>query len=57
MPIRPFRSMIWGEVCAPCDRDEQALNALATVGALLALADGRVEPETEPASRAGQLSA
>lgn len=43
MPIQPFRPTITGELCAPLDCDEQALNALATVGAFVALADGQVE--------------
>ena len=43
MPIQPFHPTITGELCAPFDCDEQALNALATVGAFVALADGQVE--------------
>ena len=43
MPIHHFRSTISGELRAPFDCDEQALNALVTVGAFVALADGQVE--------------
>jgi hypothetical protein len=43
MPIQPFRPTMKGDLCSPFDCDEQALNALATVGAFVALADGRVE--------------
>jgi hypothetical protein len=41
MPIQPFRPTITGELCAPFDCPEQALNALATVGAFVALAEPR----------------
>ena len=43
MPIQPFHPTITGELCAPFECDEQTLNALATVGAFVALADGQVE--------------
>jgi tellurite resistance protein TerB len=43
MPIHYIRSSISGELCDPFDCDEQAVKALVTVGAFVALADGRVQ--------------
>jgi tellurite resistance protein TerB len=43
MPIRYIRPSISGELRDPFDCDEQAVKALVTVGAFVALADGRVE--------------
>ena len=43
MPIRYIRPSISGELRDPFDCDEQTVKALVTVGAFVALADGRVE--------------
>jgi len=43
MAIRYIRPSISGELRDPHDCDEQAVKALVTVGAFVALADGRVE--------------
>ena len=43
MAIRYIRPSISGELRDPFDCDEQAVKALVTVGAFVALADGRVE--------------
>jgi tellurite resistance protein TerB len=43
MPINYVRPRNLSELSNPFDRDEQALTALATAGALVALADGRVD--------------
>ena len=41
MPIQPFRPNMTGELCISFDCPEQALNALAAVGAFVALAEPR----------------
>jgi tellurite resistance protein TerB len=52
MPIHYIRPSISGELRDPFDCDEQAVKALVTVGAFVALADGRVEAiEREEAVR------
>ena len=43
MPIHYIRSSISGELRDPFDCDEQIVKALVTVGAFVALADGRVQ--------------
>jgi tellurite resistance protein TerB len=43
MPIHYIRSCISGELRDPFDCDEQIVKALVTVGAFVALADGRVQ--------------
>ena len=43
MPIQYIRPSIPGELRDPFDCDEQAVKALVTAGAFVALADGRVE--------------
>ena len=43
MAIRYIRPSISGELRDPFDCDEQAVKALVTVGAFVALADGRVD--------------
>ena len=43
MPIQYIRPSILGELRDPFDCDEQAVKALVTAGAFVALADGRVE--------------
>jgi tellurite resistance protein len=43
MPIHPLHPDTPGELHQPFDCDRQAVNALVTVGAFVALADGRVE--------------
>jgi tellurite resistance protein TerB len=44
MPIHYIRPSISGELRDPFDYDEQVVKALVTVGAFVALADGRVQP-------------
>jgi len=43
MPIHHIRPSISGELRDPFDYDEQVVKALVTVGAFVALADGRVQ--------------
>jgi tellurite resistance protein TerB len=43
MPIHYIRPSISGELRDPFDYDEQVVKALVTVGAFVALADGRVQ--------------
>jgi hypothetical protein len=50
MAVDHIRPAMPAELHDPFDRDEQAVSALVTVGAFMALADGRIDPAERDAA-------